>query len=63
MQLKPPISPRFSTEVENVSRKWLTLPHHREYGFVQGRFDRAYLEKCTLYVHREGRRDDGGFYQ
>ena len=53
LQLKPPISPLILNEVENVSRKWLTLPHHREYGFFQGRFDRAYLEKCTLYVLRE----------
>jgi phosphatidylglycerol lysyltransferase len=37
-------------QVEKVSRQWLTLPHHREYGFFQGRFDRVYLEKCNLYV-------------
>lgn len=53
MQLKPPISPAILNEVENVSRKWSTLPHHREYGFVQGRFDRAYLEKCILYTLRK----------
>jgi phosphatidylglycerol lysyltransferase len=52
-QIKPPISNLVLNEVENVSRKWLTLPHHREYGFLQGRFDRSYLEKCTLYVLRE----------
>ena len=53
LQVKPPISSLILNEVENVSRKWMTLPHHREYGFLQGRFDRAYLEKCTLYVLRE----------
>jgi phosphatidylglycerol lysyltransferase len=49
-QVKPPIAPDVLNEVENVSRKWLTLPHHREYGFLQGRFDRAYLGKCILYT-------------
>jgi phosphatidylglycerol lysyltransferase len=53
LQIKPPISPSVLVEVENISRKWLTLPHHREYGFLQGRFDKAYLEKSTLYVLRD----------
>jgi phosphatidylglycerol lysyltransferase len=53
VRVKPPISPLVLDEVEKVSRQWLTLPHHREYGFFQGRFDRAYLEKCTLDVLRE----------
>jgi phosphatidylglycerol lysyltransferase len=53
LQIKPPVSPSVLFEVENISRKWLTLPHHREYGFLQGRFDRAYLEKSTLYVLRD----------
>jgi phosphatidylglycerol lysyltransferase len=50
VQHKPPISSLVLDEVEKISRQWLTLPHHREYGFFQGRFDRAYLEKCNLYV-------------
>ena len=49
-----PVSPKILDEVERVSRQWLTLPHHREYGFFQGHFDRSYLAKCTLYVVREG---------
>jgi phosphatidylglycerol lysyltransferase len=53
VQLRAPISPLVLDEVEKVSRQWLSLSHHREYGFFQGRFDRAYLEKCTLYVLRE----------
>jgi phosphatidylglycerol lysyltransferase len=53
LQIKPPISPSVLVEVENISRKWLTLPHHREYGFLQGRFDQAYLEKSTLHVLRD----------
>jgi len=50
VRYEPPISPMVLDEVENVSRQWLTIPHHREYGFFQGRFARAYLEKCNLYV-------------
>ncbi len=50
---KPPISQLLLDEVERVSRQWLTMPHHREYGFFQGHFDRAYMERCTQYVIRE----------
>jgi phosphatidylglycerol lysyltransferase len=39
-------------EAQQVSKQWLTLPHHREYGFFQGKFDKGYMEKCTLYTLR-----------
>ena len=53
VRYKPPISPEVLDEALHVSRQWLTLPHHREYGFFQGRFDRGYMEKCTLSVLRD----------
>lgn len=53
---KPPVSPLILNEAQQVSRQWLSLPHHRDYGFFQGRFDRAYMEKCTLCVLRDKNR-------
>ena len=53
VRYKPPIAPQVLDEAQQVSRQWLTLPHHREYGFFQGRFDRGYMEKCTLSVLRD----------
>ena len=53
VRYKPPVSPQVLDEAQYVSRQWLTLPHHREYGFFQGRFDRGYMEKCTLSVLRD----------
>ena len=50
---KPPVSATILNEAQQVSRQWLTLPHHRDYGFFQGRFDRAYMEKCTLCALRD----------
>ena len=50
---KQPVSKLVLDEAQQVSRQWLTLPHHREYGFFQGRFERAYVEKCTLSVLRD----------
>lgn len=55
IRYKPPVSQSVLDEVTQVSQHWLSLPHHREYGFFQGRFDISYLEKCTLYVVREGK--------
>ena len=49
---KPPLSPEVLQELTEITRLWLRLPHHREYGFFQGRFDRAYLEKCTVAILR-----------
>jgi phosphatidylglycerol lysyltransferase len=53
VRYKPPVSPLILNEAQQVSRQWLALPHHREYGFFQGKFDKAYIEKCTLCVLRD----------
>lgn len=53
VRYKPPIPLLILNEVQQVSRQWMTLPHHREYGFFQGRFDKAYIEQCTLSVLRD----------
>jgi phosphatidylglycerol lysyltransferase len=50
---KPPVSKLVLDEAQQISRQWLTLPHHREYGFFQGHFERAYMEICTLSVPRD----------
>ena len=52
VRVKPPISPWFLMRW----RRYLTMADiapSPEYGFFQGRFDRAYLEKCTLMYLRE----------
>ena len=53
VRYKPLVAPEVLDEAQQVSRQWLNLPHHREYGFFQGRFDRGYMEKCTLSVLRD----------
>ena len=50
---KAPLSPAILDELTEITKQWLTLPHHREYGFFQGRFDRAYMEKCTVAIVRD----------
>jgi phosphatidylglycerol lysyltransferase len=52
----PPLSPELIEELEDVSRDWLGLPHHREYGFHQGCFDRELLAQTPVF----GLRDPGG---
>ena len=49
----PPHSPELLDELEDVSREWLGLPHHREYGFDQGRFDREVLSQTPVFGLRE----------
>jgi phosphatidylglycerol lysyltransferase len=49
----PPISDPVLDEIQEVSDKWLTLPHHREYGFLQGKFEKAYLKTCKIYALRD----------
>ena len=50
---KSPVPQSVLNEAQQISRQWLALPHHREYGFFQGKFDRSYMEKCTLCVLRD----------
>jgi len=52
---KSPVPRQVQDEALQISRRWLTLPHHREYGFFQGRFERGYIEKCTLCVLRNAK--------
>lgn len=49
----PPHPPSLLNEIEEVSKEWLTLPKHREFGFFQGHFDRHYLANTPLFVVRE----------
>jgi phosphatidylglycerol lysyltransferase len=49
----PPHSPALLDEFEDVSREWLGLPHHREYGFDQGCFDRVVLAQTPAFGLRE----------
>ena len=49
----PPHPPELLEEMEDVSREWLGLPHHREYGFHQGCFDREVLAHTPIFGLRE----------
>ena len=49
----PPHSPELLDELEDVSREWLCLPHHREYGFHQGCFDREVLAQTSVFSLRD----------
>ena len=49
----PPHSPELLGELEDVSQEWLALPHHREYGFHQGCFDREVLVQTPVFGLRE----------
>jgi phosphatidylglycerol lysyltransferase len=51
-RLKAPHAEDVLNEAQDVSDRWLTLPRHREYGFLQGRFERAYLRSCTVCALR-----------
>jgi phosphatidylglycerol lysyltransferase len=50
---KPPHPESLIKEVEEVSLEWLTIPGHREFGFIQGNFDRVYLDDTPLTVLRD----------
>ena len=52
-QLRPPHPPELFDEMEDVSQEWLALPHHREYGFHQGSFDRETLAQAPIFGLRE----------
>jgi phosphatidylglycerol lysyltransferase len=49
----PPHAPKLIDEAEELSKEWLSLPHHREFGFVQGRFERSYVAGTTLFFLRD----------
>jgi len=54
VRYKPPHPRHLLDEVEQVSRDWLALPHHREFGFFQGKFSRRYIAETTLSGVRDG---------
>ena len=49
----PPHPPQLLEEMEDLTKEWLTLPKHRELGFLQGRFTRSYVEQTPLWVVRD----------
>jgi phosphatidylglycerol lysyltransferase len=53
MRYKPPHPAVLLDEIEEVSKEWLSLPKHRELGFLQGRFERNYIEKTPICVVRD----------
>ena len=50
---KAPISESVVDEIQELSDRWLTLPHHREYGFLQGQFSRDYVKKSNICSLRD----------
>jgi len=50
----PPHETTLINEIEAVSQEWLDIPGHREFGFVQGSFERAYVEETPICVLRDG---------
>jgi phosphatidylglycerol lysyltransferase len=50
---RPPVDQSILEEIEDVSREWLTLPGHREFGFLQGNFRRDYLAGTPVTVVRD----------
>jgi phosphatidylglycerol lysyltransferase len=49
---EPPHSQELLDEVEEVSKEWLGLSGHREFGFLEGSFTREYLSRTPLTVLR-----------
>jgi phosphatidylglycerol lysyltransferase len=50
---RPPHCLELLGELEDVSKEWLSLPHHREYGFHQGCFDREVLVETPVFGLRD----------
>lgn len=49
----PPHSPKLIKELRDISDNWLTLPNHKEWSFLTGRFSKDYLQKVPLFVLRD----------
>ncbi len=49
----PPHSSKLLAELRLVSDSWLTLPHHKEWSFLTGRFDDDYLQQVDVDVLRD----------
>ncbi len=52
VRYKPPQENQLMDEIEAISRQWLNLPGHHEFGFVQGTFNRDYLRNMAISVMR-----------
>jgi phosphatidylglycerol lysyltransferase len=50
---KPPLDQSLLDEIEEVSNEWLDMSGHREFGFLQGNFNRDYLKGTPLSVLRD----------
>jgi len=50
---EPPHPRTILDETSVVSNEWLTLPRHREFGFIEGKFAYWYLEKTPLFILRD----------
>lgn len=51
----PPHRQRLISELEEVSKSWLTLPHRKEWSFLTGRLDARYLHQVPLYILRDSK--------
>jgi phosphatidylglycerol lysyltransferase len=49
---EPPHSQELLDEVEEISKEWLGLSGHREFGFLEGSFSREYLAATPITVLR-----------
>jgi phosphatidylglycerol lysyltransferase len=52
IRYKPPHPASLLSEIGEVSKEWLKMPKHREFGFFQGHFDYRYLASTPLFVVR-----------
>jgi phosphatidylglycerol lysyltransferase len=50
---QPPHPRGLIEEVESLSAEWMSQAHYREFGFVQGTMDRAYLQASVLDLLRD----------
>ncbi len=53
IRYKPPHSATLIDEVEEISKRWLSEPGRREFGFIQGSFSRGYVATTPLVVLRD----------
>ena len=53
VRYKPPHSHAIIDEVAEISEEWLDMPGHREFEFIQGSFDRAYVATTNLCILRD----------
>jgi len=53
IQHLPPHSETIFSELKSVWEEWLSIPHRREYGFCQGRFDRGAVASAPIFALRD----------